>query len=291
MKKKQRTLIVGSTGDIGSGFRALWGNKALYASRIESNDVQAIDLEKLHLWPFESLREVSHCLIAAGYSKPDDCFDRSEKTYAVNVYGTGKLLDRCKSAGVVPIFLSSEQVYGNLSGTVGEEVEASPVTVYGQQKLEIETKIRSEFSQYLILRISRVEYSFHTRSSMIGDCATKILHGERSFAYDQLINLLFIDDLVKITERLIECNISGTFNIGGLETLPRSTIAEKVLKRLYELKPNIACGHQIKLLPMSSFKLREPRPTDLTMNYHKLYTILNDFTPLSFDAILGKYKF
>jgi dTDP-4-dehydrorhamnose reductase len=286
----RRPLLVGSSGDIGAGFRKIWGDLALYAGRSGGRDQRTLDLAAPASWPADLLDRVSYCLIAAGISKPDDCFKDREATHAVNVTGTGLLLDKCKAAGVVPVFFSSEQVYGLHKGPADEVTPAEPATVYGCQKLEIERKIVAQFQQFIILRISRVEYGSLLRSSLIGDCARKLLQGQRVFAYDQTISLLYIDDLVEVTERLMRKGASGIFNVRGLETMSRSTLAGLVQTKLQAIVPAAVSG-PITLAKHASFPTLEPRADSLVLKCDKVQNLLGGFMPRSVSAILQAYCF
>jgi nucleoside-diphosphate-sugar epimerase len=84
-----------------------------------------------------------------------------EKTFAVNVGGTGKLVDAIKAAGgqVRLVFSSTVATYGNtMDGEppVGVDHAQKPVDIYGESKVAAERLILEAGIPYTILRISGV---------------------------------------------------------------------------------------------------------------------------------------
>jgi dTDP-4-dehydrorhamnose reductase len=232
---KPSLLVVGGQGDIARWFRAKLGRAAVYAGRSGDGLDYRIDLtDEAQCWA-EPLRGVTHCLIAAGISKPAECEADRSHSELVNVTGTSRLLMECRSRGVVPIFLSSVQVYGSRAGVFVEGSCGFGLSVYAQQKKLVEDLIHANFSKYLILRISRVEYQTPCKSSLLSDIAHKLQCGNSKVAYDQLISLLLIDDLFKVVRQLVSSGRSGTYNVAGLEWCSRSLLAALVLVRLRKL--------------------------------------------------------
>ena len=286
-----RPLIVGASGDIGTGFRKRWGASAIYAARTRRDGDRMLDLAQPESWSPDILDGVSHCLIFAGSAKPDACAQDPQGSHKVNVDGTSRLLELCAAKSVVPVFLSSEQVYGVYAGVADELSLTAPVTVYGRQKLQIEQNIVAQFSHFLVLRLSRVEYSHAAKSSLISDSATKLKNGVRTFAYDQMVSLLHIDDLAAMVEGLMAHGVSGVFNMGGPEYLSRSALAALVQARLRAAKQGNLNDGPIQLVELATFPAREPRSTRLLIDFAKARRELGGFVPRSISAILDGYDF
>ena len=76
----------------------------------------------------------SSCLLIRGLSG----LQSPESARAVNVDATSRVIDRLVQWGIVPVFTSSDAVFGEGRGSFGEDDIAEPCVEYGRQKLEIE---------------------------------------------------------------------------------------------------------------------------------------------------------
>ena len=138
----KKMLITGAHGFLGARVAQY------YTGRYE---VIAIGHEEMDISDLESVRRlfgqyrpdvVIHCAAISdtGYAER-----HPEESFAVNVLGTEHVARACAEVGGKLIYMSSDQVYnGNAeSGPLPESVEPCPVSVYGRNKLEAETRVRA----------------------------------------------------------------------------------------------------------------------------------------------------
>ena len=85
-----------------------------------------------------------------------DCENDPERTHLVNCDSAIAIARACQDLGRRMIFISTEQLYNGktVPGPFNEGTEPSCVTAYGQQKLEVDTWLRANASNYVTLRLS-----------------------------------------------------------------------------------------------------------------------------------------
>jgi nucleoside-diphosphate-sugar epimerase len=285
-----RLLVVGGRGDIATAFRQAIGDRALYAgSSCEFPDIK-VDLSNPNVDWDRALKNITHCLVASGVSRPSDCMGDESRAWQVNVQATENLLEQCKRKRIIPIFLSSEQVYGDKNGLVDEEVVGSRLSIYAKQKIFIEKTIRRGFSQYIIFRLSRIEYSENRRTSLLSACRDQLLRGARVAAYDQMINLLHVDDFIALVELVMGRDIYGTFNVAGGEWFSRSVLLEMVRQRLVHLKV-LSDGEAIAGCRLSEFSGPVNGSPYRMLDCRKLFDLTPEFRPRSAMSILTSFDF
>jgi dTDP-4-dehydrorhamnose reductase len=190
--------IIGSTGFLGSHLlRYLSDASAL-----------SIDLSQ----PItHSFKAGEHVVICAAITDVEKCFQDRAFSNLVNVAGTKVLLDRIRMAGAIPVFFSSDYVFGN-NEIHGEDDLRTPTTVYGQQKVEIENYIQSHFKDFLIFRTSKLMSRTAHPKNILFPVLRELAAGKKiACLEDQWINPVFVEDIAEV---LMQKDINGIFHLG-----------------------------------------------------------------------------
>ena len=283
-------LVVGSSGDLGSGLKKYnFASNYCFASRSPRLQDRFFDFSIPETYE-ESLRDATYCILSAGISNIDECFFNAESTNAINVIRTIQFLSVCKAKKIVPILLSTEQVYGVGDTIVTEDHIPIPKSVYAKQKFTVERYLEKNFTQYLILRLSRIEYSEKRKTSLISSIIEKFMSGESLVANDQFINLLHIQDLSYILNKLIDKNANGIFNIAHPEMIRRDILANKILKIIKKIRGEDII-EELQYCSLEKFNLLEPRTTNIIMSTAKVDSYIKNYKYKKIDEILESYNY
>jgi len=271
-----KLVIIGSQGFIGKRLTVSM-NPAIFTNYKEAPyllDLRSPDLKAL------PLSTETHVIIAAGCANINECDKNPEKTYAINVTGTLELAKQCREMGLCPILFSTDYVFNGEKGGYTESSSTCPINAYGKQKAELESRIHDVTSgNYLMLRLSKIYSTFAGDNSLLDEMMHNLTQ-EKAIraAIDQEFCPLHVDDLVTITQELIDQNITGLINIGGQETLSRYALALKVCEAL-----NISTT-LVKPITLDELK-GSTRPKKTTLNCKKLYETITMKTQTLQDSI------
>ena len=190
--------------------------------------------------------------------KPDEAFD-------VNVRGTYNLLQTFSGRVIFP---STSAVYGEAKKPVIDESHpATPLSEYGQTKLEAETLVKLH-GNYIIFRFSNIygRGLFNKRTVTDGFIDMALakknleIHGDGR----QRRDFVHLNDALTAYWFGMRTSFNGIYNIGGNEPLSINDVAELVIKQYrsifgYNLTKNYVpqdCGRMWKDFVFSSDKAK-----------------------------------
>lgn len=166
------------------------------------------------------------------------------------------------------VFLSTDQVLDGKGHLVDEHVEAKPINVYGQHKLEMESVVREIFESHAILRLSFVYGPLveGKHSTFLQFALGKLRTGEEfSVFVDQIRSAVYVDDVVDAVKIAVTGKASGLINMGGPEALSRVDFCKIVAEHL-QMSPDV--------IKDGYYSLAVPSPSDISMNVGKLIDLL-----------------
>ncbi len=162
-------------------------------------------------WP-----DISHAFLCAHHGSVNDCATHRAATRAVNVIGTERLLDALAQRHIMPVFFSSNMVFSGKEPFYSETAEVNPTTEYGKQKAEVEVYIAERFSQYLILRLTKVYSKDFRDETMFTSWLQSWQRGEKIRAFsDMYVAPMFVGDVVKAAAQLVVGGHCGIYHLGG----------------------------------------------------------------------------
>lgn len=144
-------------------------------------------------------------------------------SFSVNFEGSVNVLEVCGSLGVDHIICASTSgaLFGNSQKAVDENSVPSPLSPYGASKMAMEAAFTAYSNSYgldtCILRFSNVygPYSRYKKNMvnalMNCDKSPIVIYGDGS----QIRDFIYVSDLVNGIVKVIEGNITGTFQLGS----------------------------------------------------------------------------
>lgn len=132
-----RTLILGARGMLGTQLRALYSDAVAW----DREDADVLDSAQfrakvLALDPAPDV--IVNCV---AYNNVDGAEDQPDAAFALNGEFPGRLADLAAEIGAALVHYSSNYVFDGLIGEYAEDAVPSPLSVYGQSKLEGEHQI------------------------------------------------------------------------------------------------------------------------------------------------------
>lgn len=209
-----------------------------------------------------------HC---AAMASPDACEADRYSALKVNVEVTSRLAAACRDYGSYMIFLSTDFVFDGLKGNYTEEDATSPLSYYGETKVEAEKSIIDLKIGASIVRTSLViGNDEHLARPNIALRVIDNLKKGKPFkvSTDQFRTPTDADDLANGLITLAQKKVNGIFNISGGERISVYDLSKKVASA-FELNDEL-------LIPIKSSDLPEPakRPLDSSLNIDKAINIL-----------------
>ena len=262
----EKILVTGGTGFIGS---------RIYHTYHGQYDILAVSSKDMNILDKSAVDEtistfnpdyVIHC---AAVAVTEYCNKNPEHCQAVNVEGTVNIAESCLNNKCRLVFLSTEQVFnGNTnSGPYSETDEPHPDTVYGQNKLDAENKIREICGDSLILRLTwffGAPQKFQpAKGTILWDTIEKILFGKPfNVAVNEFRGLSYVDELMEQIPSLLHLP-PGIFHTGSRNPMNRYESVCHIFKEL-------GLEQRIEDLVRADYIKYSQSPRDIRLNTGKL---------------------
>jgi len=204
------------------------------------------------------------------------CERDSELCKKLNYETAKNIKESCKKIGAKMIFISSSFIFDGERGNYSEEDELNPTNQYAKTKIMAE-KIISELEDYLIIRVDM----------MYGVDNKKIKFGTGTFEREtigvgypnQTKQPVFIDDVPRVIDFLIQKNQKGIFHVAGPDKI-------NILDFLRKLAKLENAGDKIKIVDSSKWLVKSP--LNSTLNISKIVSL--GIKTTSFEDALNKIK-
>ena len=230
---------------------------------------------------------MTHAVICSGATGFDECKKYEERSRLLNVTNMVSLFNQLQDRDIVPGFLSTDAVFDGRRGGYDEEDECHPETVYGGQKLEAENQLRASQNPWLILRLSKVYDVEYQDKTLITSCLDSLLSGQSiRRATDQFIAPVYVGDVCRAIDFLIQEKKRGVFHISSPQVISRYELSSRIAK-YFELDPAL-----VQACRISDFKFIEPRALHYNIDSSKLQSLGFEYTSLEklFQVISQKYS-
>ncbi len=232
----QGALIVGASGLIG---RYLYqhlqscGSRALgtYHSNGQHGLVHFdITCSPLHTLPLEG---INCAIICSAITTLDRCKQDPELSYQVNVLGIERVLSHLDQSGILPVFLSSASVFDGQRGNYREDDERNPISVYGEQKVEVENFIFSSLREYLIIRPGKVFGLARGEGVLFSEWLARYKEGKPILcADDEQLSPTYAGDVAQGIQKLLAINARGVYHLNPPEHFSRYDLAAQFFHHL-----------------------------------------------------------
>jgi len=145
-------VVFGASGQLGQCIKDIAGKSGVtsihFPSESEANILDSDLLRKV----FETYKP-DYCINCAAYTAVDKAEDDPDLALKINKTGVEKLSRFCAEKGATLIHISTDFVFkGDKASPLTEKDETSPISVYGQTKLDGEKAAERMLKKYFIIR-------------------------------------------------------------------------------------------------------------------------------------------
>jgi dTDP-4-dehydrorhamnose reductase len=177
-------------------------------------------------------------LHTAALAATQDCEDNPEKAYDINVNGSIYIAEACRETEAKLFHFSTEQIFnGNKEkGPYNEDTVPCPSTVYGENKLEAENRIREILDNVWILRLTWL-FGFPEKDSRVNpnillNVLKALLKNEKTkFPANEYRGMTYVYDLISNFEKIFQIPW-GTYHTGSENNLSTYDTACTVLNEM-----------------------------------------------------------
>lgn len=254
-----KLLVTGGAGFIGSNFverrlrvhpgdRVVVLDKLTYAGRRENIEGAASERLEFIEGDIRNRAAVSSAITGcdavvnfAAESHVDRSIETPGEFIETDVFGTYVLLDAAREAGIRHLQISTDEVYGDFSGTDESATESSPLdpsSPYSASKaggdLLVGAFVRTYGSDALIVRASNNYGARQHPEKLIPLCILNALAGDQLPVYGdgkQVRNWLNVQDFCSAIDVVLEFGAAGeAYNVGGPDELENIEVVRKIIE-------------------------------------------------------------
>ena len=265
-------LILGASGYIGSYLLKRFEEEnfsvlGTYNKNPKPKSIQ-FDFENSDIKDICLGKPLTHVIFSAFVNGTIDGTRKNwENSYKINVLKTKEHLRYCFENNIIPVYLSTDNVFDGERGDYREEDSTNPLNCYGKIKQEIEDYLKSSMKPYLILRLGRVFSLNKDDGSIIVSTIEKMKENKKlDFVNDQKFTPIYLEDLFYFFKFLIEKNHKGIFHLASCNPITHYEIAKKIKEHF---KMNLELGQ----CTFDSLNLLEKRPKLIYLNTDKIKSL------------------
>ena len=271
---KKRVLIIGSSGMLGrdlahelrSGYEVCGADIAGSGKSIKK--FYSCDItKKKNVADVIMKARPDIVILTAAWTDVDGCERDPKKAYRVNADGAWHVALTCKTAGLPLIFISTDFVFNGRKRSLYRETDrTSPLSVYGDSKLQGEHAVRTALKEHIIVRTSWL-YGVHGKNFVDTIVAKGKIEPRLRVVDDQVGSPTSTIDLSralrKLTDLLTEDPEYGTFHVSNAGKVSWYGYAREILR---------LAGLKTRVEPISSRELDRPakRPALSELDCSKL---------------------
>ncbi len=233
---KEKILVTGATGLVGSRFVELAKEYSLYTPTSEEMDINNPSSVKSYVEKTNPDWIINFAAFTDVNASEEQTGDNTASAWQINVVGVQNLLGAFKSKNIIQI--STDMVFpGDLSqpGPYAETdippTTNEKLTWYGWTKNRAE-KLINERGGTVLRIIYPVRSSFEDKLDYIRGALKKFVEGKMyPLFHDQQISIAFVDEIVTTLKKIIENDAHGVFHASSDTTTPHELISF-VIKQL-----------------------------------------------------------
>ncbi len=277
-------VVFGASGQLGNCIKEVAGIKQIqhiiFLQESEANILDTDALTKL----FEKYKP-AYAINCAAYTAVDNAEEDADLAHNVNVVGAENLAIQCKKYNTTLIHISTDFVFKGDKATPRIETDdASPISVYGQTKLDGEKSVEAALPQHFIIRTGWLysEYGNNFVKTMLKLGAER---NELRIISDQVGTPTYAIDLAGFILHIIEVDNKayGTYHYSNERVTSWFDFARAVF--------DIA-SINIKAIPIRTdeYPTKATRPAYSVMDKSKAKQIFNIEIPYWRDSLITCIK-
>ena len=290
----RRVLITGIAGLLGSNLALHFMKKTelfgvLNKSKISIPNVSLFNCDIRNKDEItEILRDIRPDIIihCAAETNVDCCEENKRNAYRLNATATKYLANYSKKSFCKVIYISTDSIYRGNMGNCFEYEKPEPRNIYAKTKLTGEMAVQEKAHDYLILRTNIYGWNTLPKLSLAEWVIDRIELGKEKVAgfVDVVFSPILVNDFAEAIERMINGELSGTYNIGARDSCSKYEFA-RMICRVFGKDVNIVRKASIK-----EIAFKAPRPQNSSLNVDKISGILGVESMPTVEMGLIKFK-
>ncbi|MBB3699808.1 dTDP-4-dehydrorhamnose reductase [Flammeovirga yaeyamensis] len=277
-------LVTGANGQLGSELQFLSKNHNDFNfTFVDVDDLDITDQNKVIQYFAQGKFDV--CINCAAYTAVDKAESDQELAFKVNVCGPENLAIACDKNNTTLFHVSTDFVFeGDSSTAYSENMQTSPLGVYGHTKLKGEQVIQQVLKKYYILRTAWL-YSSYGNNFVKTMLRLGRERGELGVIVDQIGTPTYARDLAKAILLLINDNQEcyGVYHFSNEGVASWYDFA----KTIFMMK-NIEVN--VNPIPTSAYPTPAKRPSFSLLDKSKIKTTFNITIPYWQESLLNCLK-
>lgn len=277
-------LILGASSRLGGHLYRHFQRESFEVVGTHCNNQQSgtvhFNLEDMVLDDLNLEARPTHVIVAlAANPRPELTKQDVGYSYKINVEKTKTLLDDCFEKKIVPIYISTDNVFDGQKGHYRETDPTNPLNSYGAMKCEIERHIFGHSEPYLLLRMGKV-FGMHNDNTLILETLLSLKNGKPLVcSTDQVFSPFYAMDLYEFVRDAITHNYQGIFHLASVKPTTRYDVA-KTIAAYFKIK-----NAQITPCKINEIGLKERRPLKIDLDIAK-YTKLTGKRAMELEHFL-----
>ncbi|MGL5350299.1 MAG: SDR family oxidoreductase [Cetobacterium sp.] len=228
-----KILITGGEGFLGKRFKKEFQNKY----EILNPGSEKLDItNKNEIFEYFEKNRPNIVFHFAAIAETKFCNENKELAQKINVDGAIFIAEACKQYNCKLVFASTEQVFnGNIEdGPYKEDQLSIPNTVYGQNKLDAEFKLKDILPELWILRFTWIfglpEYKLDTPAEILNSTIKAILKNKKiEIDSNEFRGMAYVYDIVSNLEKVFDLPY-GTYHFGSENDFERYDIVKYIFE-------------------------------------------------------------
>jgi dTDP-4-dehydrorhamnose reductase len=209
-----KVLLTGYRGQLGSDLQKAFAGDDLVLTRQEELRVE--DAAQVEQAVAQARPDV--ILNCAAFHRVDECEDRVEPAFAVNVYGVRNLALAARQANAALVHFSTDYVFDGPGRSPYVETDLPcPQCVYGVSKLSGEFLLRSIWPKHFVFRVSGLYGYAGSREKGSNFVETMIGLARQGkplkVVDDQVLTPTSTHDIASMVRRLVETDSYGLYHL------------------------------------------------------------------------------
>lgn len=228
---KLKVLLFGGSGLVGSGIKQLLATKfqIIAPSHLEIDVTRKRQIEKI----LSSLKP-DYIIYSVGLTSVDQAEENPKLAYLLNAKSPTILAEKAALLNIPLLYFSTDAVFDGMNEhhPYKETDKPNPRSVYGKSKFLGEEGVLQNFKENCVARII-MPYSYipSGRRNFVQIAIQAFKKGEQFFGIkDQVINPIYIGDLVKAVYLLIISKGSGLYHLGAKDYVTNFEFIKKIAK-------------------------------------------------------------
>ncbi len=278
-----RIMLTGAFGQLGHSLTNVLNKKhdLILTGREIPASKKGIKLNiqnKIHLNEIIQSTEPDIIINLAAMTNVDDCEVNPTLAREINIAGVQNIIE--SFSGKI-IQISTDYVFDGKNGPYSESDEVSPVSIYGQTKLDAEKILLESNNNHLIIRGNVLyDYNPYIKSSFLNWVIQSLQNGnEINVANDIFNNPTWSRSMADIIKICLSNDINGILHWGDKDYISRYDFA-KIISEKFSLKSSL-----IKPISSSELGLIAPRPLNSGLISEKAIKLLNVLQPSIDDCL------